>query len=399
MKAALVAAIALAPAGACATDGGSAASADGGGDASASDAATDDRAIFVDNGITLDNGLKLTNGLDLSSGDDVANGIKLTNGVNTIAPPPGSDLEAWIDADPTMRLRILRYEVECALPADTEVTVVYREQTYSFPGSMGLGASWSEGPMTVTDQERVSACLIARVNIRGNVLHIMLVGPYPGLDTVTAGDLASYPNRESTLFGNLFLDEPVGFIAHVGCGNRACTVDEGSLSCSCGLLDLGGGTCVDNGLPYDTECTGVDWDHATSVTSTNLITTYVAQEWAGGACQSDVDCIYYNCAADGTCGGFGAMCSWDAMCAAGTTCGEDLQCGGRGAVCDDSGDCLHDNCSLTDGRCGGVGTACDGDEACWGYYCNDGTCQECSSDGNCPDGWTCWVGRCVPEVK
>jgi len=316
-------------------------------------AALDEAALLADNGIFLDNGLeltngsdigngiKLTNGFNLANGIDLANGIKLTNGANTIAPPPDSDLERWIDVDPTMRLRIIRYEVECALAPDTAVEVIYREQSFTFTGLTGLGTSWLEGMMTATDQERVSACLLARVNTRGRVLRITLTGPYSGLDTVTSADLASYPNREATYYGNLFQTLPAAYIAGFGCGSRACMPGPNRDTCYCGIVATGG-LCGYSDLPYDTGC----WDSSLGAETyfENPITVYVAQEWPGGACASDADCIYYNCAAGGICGGAGAACNFGEMCD--TSCSDDHVCGGAGLPCSVDSDCASNHCAF-----------------------------------------------------
>jgi hypothetical protein len=347
----------------------------------------DDLAMLADNGIFLDNGLKLTNGadagngikltngFDLSNGLDLANGIKLTNGVNTIEPPPGSDLEKWIDADPTMRLRVIRYQVECALPAGTAIDVVYRGTAFSFVGQIGLGPSWLVDRMTQTDREGVSACLLARVNARGDQLRITLVGPYAGLNSVTAEELAAYPVREATFFGDLFSSPPTAHVTSMGaCGSRACRAVDGF--CECGILSPGDG-CIDSGLGYDTQCEAGEWHRVYSYP----MTTYVAQELPGGACASDGDCIYHNCLA-GTCGAAGAACvgggvgGWYWMCADPLGCGDDSTCGGDGAWCGtDDAACTGGNCSSS-GWCG----------------------SPCRRNRDCPSGMVCDVDRraCVP---
>jgi len=284
-----------------------------------------DNGIFLENGLYLGrgsdvgNGIKLTNGFNLANGIDLSNGIKLTNGVRLIAPPAGSDLEKWIDADPTMRLRIIRYQVGCALPADTAIDVVYRGTRFTFPGEVGLGKSWLAGLMTWIDQERVSACLLARVNARGDQLRILLLGPYPGLDSVTDEERALYPTREATFMGNLFNYAPEYYVANIQpCGSRACRMDPDTLRCDCGALDAVT-SCGSSGTLYDTSCRFFMWR-----AYNNPITVYVAQKRAGGTCTANTDCIYYNCQS-GVCGGGGADCVSNEMCSSGT-CGADRTC-------------------------------------------------------------------------
>src|SRR5678810_723026 len=73
----------------------------------------------------------------------------------------------------------------------------------------------------------------------------------------------------------------------------------------------------------------------------NPITVYVAEEWPGGACASDADCIYYNCAG-GICGGAGAACNFGEMCD--TACSDDHVCGGAGMPCSADSDCASNQC-------------------------------------------------------
>ena len=353
-----------------------------------------DNGIFLDNGLKLTNGadagngIKLTNGFDLSNGVDLANGIKLTNGVNTIDPPPGSDLERWIDVDPTMRLRIIRYQVECALPAGTAIDVIYRETAHTFVGRTGLGASWLAGQMTQTDRERVSACLLARVNARGDRLRITLVWPYAGLDSLSAEELADYPLREATFYGDLFAARPAAHMTSLAaCGTRACRAVDGF--CECGVLSPGD-DCTDSGLGYDTSCEAGEWHRIYA----NPITTYVAQVRPGGECASDGDCIYHNCLA-GTCGSMGAACvannagGWYWMCADSVGCGDDATCGGTGGWCGtNDAACSHGDCAST-GWCGDLGAACTANTDCMSNRCLSRSCRACRADSDCPSGWTC----------
>jgi hypothetical protein len=241
-----------------------------------------------------------------------------------------------------MRLRIIRYEVECALPPEAAVTVVYRGQSFRFAGLIRLGPGWLLGAMSAVEQERVSACLLARVNARGNTLRITLVGPYDGLTSLSAEERASYPNREATFVGNLFTDAPWAYVTQLACGSRACRVDLARSWCDCGL--------VSTDIPF---CDySPDSDYSATCTSwvgdlyANPITTWVVQEPGGGRCAADIECMSYNCSS-GICGGLGAVCAWDNMCWDPVTCGTDQRCGGTGAVCTQNADCVSQRC---DGR-------------------------------------------------
>src|SRR5262249_48875754 len=109
--------------------------------------------VQLSNGILLSNGINLSNGVILSNGFILSNGVTLTNDVSGpfIAPAPGSDLEVWIDANPTNNLRTLKYLVGCALDPSVTVYVQYRDTGYWFTGVVGFGPSWLSGPMTSWD--------------------------------------------------------------------------------------------------------------------------------------------------------------------------------------------------------------------------------------------------------
>jgi len=184
-----------------------------------------DNGLVIDNGLKLTNGIKLTNGavladsVNLASGIDPVNGIDLTSGAVLagvtspyIAPPANSGLEQWIDVDPQNQLRIIRYLVECALPATVSVRVVYRRSEVRDAGQLGLGAGWQAGLMSSAEQEKVSSCLLARVNSRAKTVSIDMFGPMPGMTSATSAELAAYSVQEGAFFGNLFLDTPQAFV-------------------------------------------------------------------------------------------------------------------------------------------------------------------------------------------
>ncbi|HEY8144156.1 MAG TPA: hypothetical protein VIG06_15830, partial [Kofleriaceae bacterium] len=180
------------------------------------------------------------------NGMNLGNGLNLGNGITGpyIAPPASSTLEKWIDADPPMRKKILRYLVECALPAYTPVQLLYRGQLETIGvGHYALGPSIESGMMTTVDQERVSACLLARVNARGEAVTIDLLGPHSGFNTASQTELDEFPFREAAFFGNLFLATPTAYTCTATaaiintCQLRACrTAADGT--CDCGVIRL-----------------------------------------------------------------------------------------------------------------------------------------------------------------
>ena len=175
--------------------------------------------LEADDGIRLTSGLN-GNGVNLGNGVNAANGIDLGNSATLpggitgpyFAPPAGSDLERWIDVEPTMRIRILRYLIECALPAGVRVQLRYRGTLTELGfGVGGLGSSLAQGQMPEAEQEAVSACLLARVSTSG-VVELAMFGPFPGFSARTATD-ASFTRREGIFFGNLFTTTAHAYIS------------------------------------------------------------------------------------------------------------------------------------------------------------------------------------------
>jgi hypothetical protein len=218
-----------------------------------------DNGLVLANGAVLPNGTKLSNGLKLSNGIDAANGIALSNGTKLsngitgpyYAPPTGSALEQWIDVDPPMRKRILRYLVECALPDTVEVQILYGGQLEVLGRGIGnLGPGLQQGEMSPTEQEKVSACLLARVNALGELVTIDMSGPMAdGRFDQPASPDSLFVVPESGFFGNLFLASPQAYVCasimgseleEALCPSRSCMVT--AAGCTCGVMSFIG-TC------------------------------------------------------------------------------------------------------------------------------------------------------------
>lgn len=362
--------------------------------------ATAQRAIESGNGIHLPNGLRLANGAELGNGVRLANGIDLANGLDTTngvrlangasydgidgphyAPPAGSGLEQWIDEDPAMRKRILRYLVECALPAGVQVQLAYRGVTEVIgAGVAGLGPGLQSGPMTTVEQQKVSSCLLARVNVTGQVVQLSMLGPMSGFDAVTATDLP-YGKMDGGYYGNLFLDQPVAHacskVNEPVCGHdRACRVLADG-TCDCGVFGTSGvGPCDQwesdpylsgvcgrqtawtqdgtQGRDYFVHC-DPDFDGANYWQYP--ITTYVEYP-DNGACASNFDC-----AGD------------QPWCVMGT-CSNTLQ--SNGAACSQNADCQSGSC--VNGTCGlPSGSTCYQSSSCASNVCLPCNGKNCKS--------------------
>jgi hypothetical protein len=326
-----------------------------------------DNGIFFDNGLNLANGMNLGNGTTLANGMNLGNGLDAQNGMNLgngiYAPPSGSGLEQWIDVDPPMRKKILRYLVECALPAGTEVVLTYRGQTAVLgTGVAGLGPSLQSGLMTGVDQERVSACMLARINGKGMTVQIDMFGPM-GADAPEFQSAAPYddafPVREGAFYGNLFSTTPAAYACqeypYSLADMRSCK-DLGGGGYSCGVITFEATRCgafgdqylqcvisFTNGSTreYYTNCMGGDlvWSY--------VLTTYLALKQDGAACVSDGEC------ASSVCGGGvcmasrlanGQQCTWSSECESGI-CNAGV-CGlATGTYCTSGSQCASNSCS------------------------------------------------------
>jgi hypothetical protein len=208
-------------------------------------------SIVLGNGMGFGNGLGFGNGWTVQNGTDSAGNLvtgPITGGF--IAPAPGSDLAHWISVSEVNNLLIIKYLIQCALDPASVVTIqyqrldgtIYRE---AVAGISNLGASWKAGLMVEQpDQEAVSACLLARVNAKGEHIVVDLTGPMTGLNTATSPELDTYARQEGIFAGNLFKPSHIAYMVmnnipqnHVDpCSDRACREDPTTGICSCGII-------------------------------------------------------------------------------------------------------------------------------------------------------------------
>jgi hypothetical protein len=64
--------------------------------------------------------------------------------------------------------------------------------------------------MTTLDQERVSSCLLARTNAKGETIDLDLLGSYPGFEYPS--DPMVFKVREGAYYGNLFVSPIEAFV-------------------------------------------------------------------------------------------------------------------------------------------------------------------------------------------
>ena len=331
--------------------------------------------LNLSNGATLPNGATLANGLNLANGLQFANGLLLSNGMNlangvvapdgvlgpyifpsycasatslcvgpsctTVTSCANSDLTKWIDANPTNNLLILQDEVQCALAPTVSVRVNYRGTLYTWTGVANLGGDWQAGTMSTASQERVSSCLLARVNASGEHLTIDMFGPMAGFNTCSVSD-AYFHFNEATFFGNLFVSPPQAYVVptpgFTGCDTRACKTSAGTCiltkSGTCDLIRVLDSTSV-SAPSVGIGCGGVAAMYTSSVTYNGYTWNYpISSELApaanGSQCTFTQECLSLLC--DTTTGNCRA-CVSDRECPNQWNCVQGSCTKPRGSLC------------------------------------------------------------------
>jgi hypothetical protein len=177
-----------------------------------------------DNGLTV-NGLTV-NGLTV-------NGLTV-NGL-TVNGLASSSFSAWFAGDVVLNSQIMKYLVQCAVPAGESRSYQAPSSgaSYTWPGLLGLAPGWASGQrFTEAEQQLVSACLAAHVNKFGLNVPLSVLGRNAQLQPIpySASELQRHPRREACFFGNLFTRE--GLFAGV---DRNYLRREESSSRACGL--------------------------------------------------------------------------------------------------------------------------------------------------------------------
>lgn len=109
----------------------------------------------------------------------------------------------------------LKYLVGCALPERVSVKASVDGQHFVFDGSMGLAPTWATAPLTLPDQQLVSACMLARTNFFGKKVEISMSSDShnaPEFLKRTNDERRTFPFFEAGFFGNLFIEEPEEYV-------------------------------------------------------------------------------------------------------------------------------------------------------------------------------------------
>ena len=138
-----------------------------------------------------------------------------TNALSTNALGSNA-LNALQDPGPNGDLfrQLVKYTVGCALTTSQSFSYSYTDSTGTVqnvtdPGSLGIYPQWATQPLTdVGKQQDISACLAARTNHFGIMVHISVRGEQNALVDVSPAEIAAYPYVEGAFWGNLFGSNP-----------------------------------------------------------------------------------------------------------------------------------------------------------------------------------------------
>jgi hypothetical protein len=87
-------------------------------------------------------------------------------------------------------------------------------RTYTWTGGLGLAPDWANGqPLNTSEQQIVTACLLAHVNRFGRHINISVLGLTVRGQAIpfTFSELSQYNVREACFFGNLFTPNSLFF--------------------------------------------------------------------------------------------------------------------------------------------------------------------------------------------
>ncbi|MBX3160154.1 MAG: hypothetical protein KF773_29575 [Deltaproteobacteria bacterium] len=123
---------------------------------------------------------------------------KLATNKFQLSSAGASDLLATADGR-----EVLGFIVSCALPIDVTLVAKHNNETFEFPGEIGLTPQWLHQRLGQAGKGWISACLFARANALDVALPISMRGPHRALRT-DADERASWPLEEGAFYGNLF---------------------------------------------------------------------------------------------------------------------------------------------------------------------------------------------------
>ena len=146
-------------------------------------------------------------------------------------------------SDPDARM-FLQYMVSCALPRSERIELEIDGSVFGFQGELALAPEWSgsEGSCGPSCRGWVSACMLARVNARGEHVPLSVRGEHPGL-RVDRHEMKDFGAFEGAYFGDVFnpLQELLACTSDGKPAARVC--GSGAEADSCVIDTIG--TCQD----------------------------------------------------------------------------------------------------------------------------------------------------------
>jgi hypothetical protein len=104
---------------------------------------------------------------------------------------------------------LVSYLVSCALPEGDSITYEIKGKKYTFAGDLGVAPEWKRERCDGSCQRWVSACMLARVNAKGEHVEISMRGANDGL-ALEKGERKDFTQLEGAYWGNLFThDQPL----------------------------------------------------------------------------------------------------------------------------------------------------------------------------------------------
>jgi hypothetical protein len=214
-----------------------------------------------------------------------------------------TQFKSWFTGNELMSAITMYYVVKCAAPAGVAIT--YKSPAtkipYTWYGVLGLAPDWSSGKAATTaEQQLVSACLAAHVNMYGIPVPIAVEGrTAKGAQIpISAGELTTYSWREACFFGNLFNGE--GVFLNFDHSNwptssssaRGCAVDINGKSVACTPIVTTGNECRDDCVadPTGTFWESCTWSGKTYKPLTTRIRPQEVYTCGDGVCQFTEKC-------------------------------------------------------------------------------------------------------------
>jgi hypothetical protein len=93
---------------------------------------------------------------------------------------------------------LVHYLVQCALPDGDSLTVL----GVVYDGLFGVAPTWTTQTLNTSDQEAMSACLLAHVNLYG--ISVWISGRVHGINDATTSERQRFNNYEGAFYGNVF---------------------------------------------------------------------------------------------------------------------------------------------------------------------------------------------------